>query len=667
MIKDTYTKIRYAIAALPAILLLYSCATIGNPSGGPRDEDPPRFVRASPEPGSVDVMPKRIVLDFNELINVKDVMTKVVVSPPSARTPRVTSQGRRVTVMFQDSLLPNTTYTIDFADAIEDNNEGNKLQGFSYSFSTGAEIDTMMVSGIVLSARDLEPQQGILVGVHESNVDTAFTTTPFLRVARTDDRGRFVIRGLPQKSFKIFALNDLDNDFKYANPEEDLAFLNAPFITTVRQEETKDTIYNLKTGAIDTVLTRMRDLYLPNDVLLRTFNVDRKQQYITNYTRVDSTRFSLIFNSKSSTRPLFTLVGDSLKDAFVEERNARNDTITLWLRDPKLIKTDTLTLAARYQRLDSALNYIDYTDTLRFITNRPKPPKKKSKIDNAKKIVTNAGAMQDSIKKITTSLNVLSNSTMDINVPLLFELEAPPEKFDTTAFRLLQKSDSVYVPVKKPYRLLAADSVSIRRYKIEYPWEYGKSYRLEADTMAIVSIYGKPTRPLTHDFTMKEEKDYSALTFNISEYDFGDHAFVELLTTSDAVVRREPVVDNVAYFPFLAPGKYYARIIEDFNGNGEYDTGDYAENLQPDLAYYYPKQITLKQNWDRTESWNVYETAVDLQKPYALKKNKPATTKGRKENVPTEEEEDELFDPMRNPFDPNDKGSRAKNNGMNRR
>lgn len=136
-----------------------------------------------------------MTLTFDELINVKDAFSKVVVSPTSKSTPRVSSQGRRVTIEF-DSLAPNTTYTVDFADAIEDNNEGNQLQGFTYSFSTGPELDSLRISGRVFSARNLEPQQSMIVGVHSNLADSAFSTTRLLRVAKTDDRGQFTIRGL---------------------------------------------------------------------------------------------------------------------------------------------------------------------------------------------------------------------------------------------------------------------------------------------------------------------------------------------------------------------------------------------------------------------------------------------------------------------------------------
>ncbi|MDE6866394.1 MAG: Ig-like domain-containing protein, partial [Muribaculaceae bacterium] len=134
------------------------CANIGNPSGGPRDEDPPIFITADPLPGSLNVKKTRQTLTFNELVNVKDAFSKVVVSPVGKSVPKVMASGRKITITF-DSLADNTTYTVDFADAIEDNNEANKLQGFSYTFSTGDQIDTLRISGMVLDARTLEPQQ----------------------------------------------------------------------------------------------------------------------------------------------------------------------------------------------------------------------------------------------------------------------------------------------------------------------------------------------------------------------------------------------------------------------------------------------------------------------------------------------------------------------------
>ena len=220
--------------------------------------------------------------------------------------------------------------------------------------------------------------------------------------------------------------------------------------------------------------------------------------------------------------------------------------------------------------------------------------------------------------------------------------------------------DTVWMPAKEKFRLTQRDSVSPRHFKIEYPWAYDTKYRITVDTLAAVGMYGKPTRPLEHTFTTKKEDEYCSLAFDLTGLEPGIPAFVELLNPSDAVVRAEKVVDNHVLFRYLTPGKYYARVIEDYNGNGEYDTGNYDLRLQPDLAYYYPKVINIKKNWDKEEQWDVFAVAIDQMKPEAIKKNKPAADKkDRFKNANNEEEEEEeVFDPTANPFDPNTRNRR---------
>lgn len=651
----------FGALALAAASILFSCASIGNPSGGPRDEDPPVFVSANPPMGSVNIDPSRITLTFNELVNVKDAYSNVVVSPVPSAMPRVSSSGRRIIVNFQDTLIPNTTYTIDFSNSIEDNNESNKLQGFSYIFSTGPELDTLSIGGMVLSSRDSEPMQGILVGAYSNLADSAFTKTKLERIAKTDDRGRFIIRGLKHVPYTVFALDDKDGDYMYANPEEDLAFGGLIITPYSERVETRDTVWNLKTGEVDTVMTRMRTRFLPNDILLRTFNLDKKTQYLVKYERLDSTRLSFQLNSKTDVPPIMKILGiDSLAGRTIREGSLTNDTITYWLRDMKTVRTDSLKAVFQYLKPDSTGKLVNFNDTLNFITNRPKPSKdkeKKKKKDDKIKI-----SAEDSIKAITLAYRINSANTLDMFSPLMIEYDTPLEKLDSTAFHLLVKVDTVYRPVPKPALLAMRDSLSPRTYKIEYPWEYGTDYRLVIDTLAATGIYGKPTRPLSYDFKIKPENEYCSLTFNI--VNFGDTpAFVELLSTSDDVKRSAVVEDGSVFFPFLTPGKYYARIIEDFNGNGIYDPGDYSRKIQPDMAYYYPKVINIKKNWDKSETWDVFSTAIDLQKPEAIKKNKSEAEKNARSKKKTQEddEDDELFDPNRNPFDPNDRNRRNNN------
>lgn len=649
---------------LASLALMASCASIGNPSGGPRDEDPPRFVRANPAPGSVNVKRDRIEIEFDEIVNVKDAFSKVVVSPTSKSTPRVSSLGRKVTVQFNDTLIPNTTYTIDFANSIEDNNESNKLQGFTYTFSTGPQIDTLQVSGMVLSADGLEPQQGMIVGLHSNLSDTAFATIPLERIAKTDDRGRFTIMGIAPGTYRIYALADVDNDYKRANPEEAMAFYDFTISPTAERIEATDTVFDLLTGAVDTVLTRQRTRFLPNDILLRSFESDFKSQFLQKYERVDSTRVRLIFNAPSDSLPRLDFVDiDGYKDWNVLERTEHNDTLTYWMLPPSLVATDSLRLAVTYLRADSAQHLVSGTDTLRFFTNRPKAAKKEKKKSKKEE---EADTVPPKIPPL--GMKVLTSSTHEVYNPLLLEFDTPLQRLDTAAFHLETMIDSLWTPVAKEWRPQRPDSLNPRMLKIEYPWELGAEYRLTVDSLAGTGIYGLMTDPLEHKFKVKGEDEYCALIFNITNFSDSVPAFAELVSTSDAPVRREPVIDGTVTFRYLAPGKYYARIFEDFNGDGRYTTGDFDSLRQPDAVYYYPKVVNIKKNWEKTESWNVFETAIDLMKPDAIKKNKPEADKRdrnrKKENGDEyDDEEEEVFDPTRNPFDPND---RRRRNGSNR-
>lgn len=145
------------IALVSVIIAMYACASMGTPDGGPEDYDPPKFVRSTPEPNAINYNKKKVTIEFDEFIKLEKASEKVIISPPQAEAPEVRASGKKVIVQFQDSIKQDITYTIDFGDAIVDNNANNPLGQFAFAFSTGNTVDTMAVSGTVLNAENLEP------------------------------------------------------------------------------------------------------------------------------------------------------------------------------------------------------------------------------------------------------------------------------------------------------------------------------------------------------------------------------------------------------------------------------------------------------------------------------------------------------------------------------
>lgn len=640
------SKSLYYIFIIIAAAVMYSCANIGNPSGGPIDKTPPIFMRSNPTPNAVNVKDRKIEIFFDEIVTLKDPSTKIIVSPAQTEMPRMSALGRKVTVELVDSLLPNTTYTIDFSNSIQDNNEGNAIDNFAFAFSTGSVIDSMRVSGYVLDSRTLEPMQSIVVGLQSNLADSAFHKEKLQRVALTNDRGQFTIRNVSPGSYHIFALKDLDRDYKFGNPTEDIAFLDSIIVPSIGSREAADTVYN-DLNEIDTIMRATRPAYFPNDILLSMFNEDRKSQYLANNLRVDSTRISLTFAAASDTLPSLSIVGrnDVPDQWYTLERSQTNDTLTYWIRPPHLVSADTLMVATTYLRTDTASNLSWGTDTLKFTFQRQKAKKKKKNEET------------DSLEQIRfMELHPLANGTQEVYAPLLLQTGTPIERYSREAFHLQRKlqNDTTFYPAEIKSIALRDSTLSRRDLMLKVDWEPGAAYTLAVDSLAMTDIYGLQTKPLKVDFNVRKMEEYGNIVFNIPAV--RDSAIVELLDGTDKVVLHTPVKNHRAELLNLQPGKYYARLFIDRNGNGKYDTGNYDMHLQPEETVYYPGAINLKKNWDVEQTWDIYATPIDKQKSEAIKKNKPERKKWEKvntEKTETDEDEENGFSDFSNPNDPN--------------
>lgn len=613
--RTKYTrKIGKLAAGLGAGMLLYSCANMATPNGGPYDEQPPRFVSSTPAPNQTNYAGKKVEILFDELIQIDKPSENVIITPPQMEMPVIRSAGRKVVVELKDTLKPNTTYTIDFTNSIADNNEKNVFENFSFAFSTGDVIDTLEVSGTVLNAENLEPMKGIMVGLHSNLNDSAFVRLPFDRTSRTNDKGQFTIRNIAPGTYRVFALNDVNRDYKFDQPGEEIAFLDTLVVPSFEAAIRQDTIWK-DSLTIDTILSVGYTRFLPDGLELRLFKEKFERQYRLKPERTQENRVTLKFNAPLDTVPALVPVNFLPADSawyFIQTADG-DRSVHYWLTDPEVWKQDTLLVSVTFPESDS-LNVLQArTDTVQFLMRR-RPEKKKKKNDDEPE------------PPVFLGMTIDAPSSMDLFDTVSVVFDEPVLDLQKEWFYLDQKVDSLWEPVDFEFFPDTANSLA---FFINRPWKYGEEYRLEVDSAAIVSLYGKENNVYSGTFKIKKEEEYGHLYINIEGID--TTAYVELLNGSDQPLRKAKVKDGGVLFMDLKPDKYYARLVVDENDNGVWDTGKYAERKQPEKVYYCPKMFTIMQNWQVEETWNVLATPLNRQKPMEITKNKPeeATKKKR--------------------------------------
>jgi uncharacterized protein (DUF2141 family) len=198
------------------------------PTGGPRDSLPPALASAEPADSALNFRGNRITLEFNEYITLDNPFEKLVFTPLPAKMPVAEGKLKTVTIKLKDSLEPNTTYSIDFGDAIRDINEGNILRHFRYTFSTGAFIDSGTLAGRVFIAETGQPDSTLIVLLHRNLEDSAVETERPRYYSKIDRDGNFQFRYLSAGTYNVYALKDADGGKKFDQKSELFAFLDQP-------------------------------------------------------------------------------------------------------------------------------------------------------------------------------------------------------------------------------------------------------------------------------------------------------------------------------------------------------------------------------------------------------------------------------------------------------
>ncbi len=587
--KDNRSILYQATKFSVAILLLayvYSCANMGMPEGGPKDEDPPKVVLCDPPNFSTFFDKQSIEITFDEYVVLKNVNQKLIISPPLPVKPEIKLKGKKILIELNNELNDSTTYTLNFGDAIVDNNEGNVLQNFQFVFSTGQKLDSLSVSGQILNAFTNQPEPDILVMAYSDLSDTVPQTVIPEYVSRTISDGSFSINNMRKSTYKIFALKDANSNYLFDMPNEAIAFLDTFVAPFAELHEKVDTI-PLDTLGNDSIVRKTITKNHPSNISLHLFEEEFYKQYLKSTDRKNNTKIKLAFNQpvKDSIGINF-LVPDTLH--VIQEYHENRDSLFIWLTDSTEYNLDTIFLEASFVRKDSlGLDYL-HRDSLK-LGFRKKEKKKKEKEKEKEKV-----------KGLQFSTKPTKNSYLEKNKNFIITFAEPVKKLDTSLIQLFTSKDTSKVRVPCSIK---NDTNEVRNYHLYTRWEPDNRYVLIAEDSAITSYWNKYNDSTAIVFKTRANEDYGNIIINFDS--INTYGIIQLLDEKEVILEEKRINKaGKTMFNFLLPGNFKMKFIFDLNNNGKWDTGNYSSKMQPEKVNFYPGEIKVRANWDLEFDWN---------------------------------------------------------------
>lgn len=563
---------RKIIATIGIVLVCVGCANRGiGPQGGPRDSIPPQPLRSVPENGALNFTGKKIDVTFSEYLQLDNISQNLLMSPPQQHAPEVKANGKHLIVQFEDTLKPNTTYTLDFGHSVCDFTERNPLPNYTFAFSTGPVIDTLQLSGRVYDAENLNPLKGITVGVYANLEDSAFTRLPFDRIGRTDSVGAFRIGNMQEGVYRLYAVEDISRDYRLTIGEP-LAYTDE----TVTPE-----------AQTDSALT------------LWLFSQQQQRLYMQRSQREKQHKIVIPFSATPDSMPQVRPLTDSLN--YYITYSAKRDTLTMWLTDSTSILQDSLFLEIRYRRTDSVYHLEWAMDTLRAIWRKPRMSAKMQKM------------MQERQKNRKVDIRSNARSGFDIYDTLRIVSTTPLKDFIADSMHLYERIDTILKPVA--FKIAPTDTLPMQ-LDLMASLKAGKKYELHLDSGALHDVYEAPNKAEKFQLQLKTPEDYSTLRVKLNPY--LPKARIQLLNARDEVVRELPANPAGAFFNYLKPDVYYLRLYLDENGDKRWTTGSWDEHRQPEQVFYFPAKLQTKPNWDFEEEWDYLAVPQTVAKPAEL-------------------------------------------------
>lgn len=606
------TKIKNILFQIGVSLLLVlyatntnSCAnTRSGPTGGPKDTIPPVIVKNTPIENATG-FPKdkgSIAILFNEYVQIKDAAKNILLSPPQKKRVKSKIKGKSIVVSFEEPLDSNTTYTLYFGDAIADNNEGNILSNYTYSFSTGNSVDSLLYSGTILDYETLLPIKGVKVALYNQISDTTIFKNLPVAVTVSDRWGYFCFRNLKAQPYYLYAFTDENGNNKYDPGVEKIGFLDSTITPSIVMNKELTQLKNYPEK--DT----LNSLARPSESYIYIFKDKGAHQYIKNYGRT-SVRTSFIkFNAPNVIIDSFSIRGIK-RDKIIEEFNTDRDSLSFWI-DTGVLVPDTLFLGIKYHKTDSLGNLTPTVEKLKFTAPKEKEDKKQQK--GAKQSNKNKEEKRKDLLEFTIHAN---GENVEQNGVIL-EFKEPLIYID---------KDSIIFTLTTPKKIeskeeftLERDTTTILKYilKSKKSLEKGNDYKYTILQSGIKDINGFTNDSTDILFSLPTADILSSITTTITNVN--SRYIIELVNDKRDKVFRKHIItkDTTLLFPYLNKGDYSIRVTQDLNNNGVLDPGDVKNKKQPEKVRLYALPngdniLQVKEKMDIEQHIDIQQIFID--------------------------------------------------------
>lgn len=583
----------FIVAGFAWIVIVSSCANQGMPTGGPKDSIPPVLVGTQPQYKSLNFKGNEVRLTFDEFIIPDQVSEMLVVSPPLEKRTTILTKSKTLIVRFNEDLRDSVTYSLDFKNSIVDNNERNPYESLRFSFSTGDRLDTLRVAGKVLNGFNLEPIENTLVLLHKNLHDSAVYTLQPNYIAKTDKEGMYLFDNIAEGKYHLFSFNDLNNDMRYNEGAEEIAFHDTLVVPSAHFHAEADT---MATGA-DSLLITGHIHFLPEPIYLRQFTEKIFEQYLKTSKRDSRYKSTFVFNEPVSDTFSIQLVDTIVPDWYILEPNQKFDSLTMWITDTTLAAKENIRMELSYFQMDSLNELYLKKDTvdMQFAEKEDDNRRRRRPREEEEE-------GPPPVPQFNWTTN-LSTSAFNLNEDILLTSPQPIKYLDPAAISIYLTGDTLKTPLRFQF---IQDSLAWRTYRIAFPWESETSYTLEIDSAACINIYGISSKKLTTSFKTRPEDYYGTINLELTNVE--SQVIMQLLENTDAekIIQEKIVTENsTVVFEYLPPEKYKLKVIYDKNGDGVWNTGSYQDKFQPERVAYINEVIKVRSNWDNNLIWNL--------------------------------------------------------------